>query len=168
MRGFAVGEPVFGMTPSNTDGVWAEGDTGGYALAPEFLVGLKPSSLSFMEAGVLSVCGLPVEMALVGHVDRNTTVYIPGGGGGVGHLAIQRARSLGTRLIISSAGRAESPRAGWVRCAASRRPGPAPPHHSPNARRTRRRPPSPPLLGGSSWPTSTDGAPRSSAISTIG
>ena len=52
---FAVGDAVFGMAPSNRDGVWAQGGAGSYALVPQFLIAKKPESLSFMEAGALGV-----------------------------------------------------------------------------------------------------------------
>lgn len=45
----------------------------------------------------------PPSRALYGAVQAGDTVYIPGGGGGVGHLAVQMAaRALGAGLVISS------------------------------------------------------------------
>jgi NADPH:quinone reductase-like Zn-dependent oxidoreductase len=105
---FAIGDAVFGMAPSNCDGVWAEGGVGGYALIPEFLAALKPESLSFMQAGTLGVCFLSAHLAFAETLAPECTVYIPGGGGGVGHLAIQKARVLGAGLIVSSGGNAQS------------------------------------------------------------
>jgi NADPH:quinone reductase-like Zn-dependent oxidoreductase len=105
---FAVGDAVFGMAPSNRDGVWVQGGAGGYALVPQFLVARKPESLSFMEAGALGVCFLSAHLAFQTNLTPGNTVYIPGGGGGVGHLAIQKARALDAGLIISSGGNAGS------------------------------------------------------------
>jgi hypothetical protein len=46
----------------------------------------------------------PTYLALAHHADLGDAVYILGGGCGVGHLAIQKARTLGVRTIISSGG----------------------------------------------------------------
>lgn len=105
---FDVGDAVFGMVPSNKDGAWASGGAGGYVTVPEFLTAEKPERLGFIEAGTLGVCFLSAHLALVDHVCPGATVYIPGGGGGVGHLAIQKAKALGARLVISSTGNAQS------------------------------------------------------------
>jgi NADPH:quinone reductase-like Zn-dependent oxidoreductase len=45
----------------------------------------------------------PLSQAFTGAVQAGDAVYIPGGGGGVGHLAVQiAARVLGAGLVISS------------------------------------------------------------------
>jgi len=105
---FDIGDAVFGMVPSNRDGAWASGGTGGYALVPECLAASKPDGFSFVEAGTLGVCYLSAYLALADTLDAGSTVYIPGGGGGVGHLAVQLAKALGAKMIISSAGNVRS------------------------------------------------------------
>ena len=105
---FSVGDAVFGMAPSNRDGAWAAGGAGGYVVVPDFLTASKPKSLGFAEAGTLGVCYLSAHLALVDNLAPGATVYIPGGGGGVGHLAVQKAKSLGARTVISSGGNAQS------------------------------------------------------------
>lgn len=108
VKDFSVGDAVFGMVPSNKDGAWADGGAGGYALVPEFLTAAKPERLGFVEAGTLGVCFLSAHLALADNFTPGATVYIPGGGGGVGHLAIQKAKALGAHTIISSGGNAQS------------------------------------------------------------
>jgi NADPH:quinone reductase-like Zn-dependent oxidoreductase len=108
VTGFDVGDAVFGMAPSNKDGAWAVGGAGGYVVVPAFLTAPKPESLGFVEAGTLGICFLSAHLALVDNLVPGATVYIPGGGGGVGHLAIQEAKALGARTIISSGGNAQS------------------------------------------------------------
>ena len=108
VREFEVGDAVFGMVPSSRDGVWATGGAGGLALVPDYLAALKPGRLGFIEAGTLGVCFLSAYLAFADGFDPGATVYIPGGGGGVGHLAIQKARALGAKTIISSGGTAQS------------------------------------------------------------
>src|SRR5260221_1828104 len=105
VRGVAVGDAVVAMADLNGDGGWAAwgGGEGGYALAPEVLTVLKPESLSFLSAAALPMCVLFAFPTLYGTVQAGGTVYIPGGGGGVRHLAVQMAaRVLGADLVISS------------------------------------------------------------------
>ncbi len=105
VRGVAVGDAVVAMADLNGDGGWVAGGggEGGYALAREFLTVPKPESLSFLSAAALPMCFLSAFASLYGTVQAGDTVYIPGGGGGVGHLAVQMAaRVLGAGLVISS------------------------------------------------------------------
>jgi NADPH:quinone reductase-like Zn-dependent oxidoreductase len=107
VRGVAVGDAVAAMADLNGDGGWVatggSGGEGGYAVAQEFLTVRKPQSLGFRDAGALPMCFLSAFVALYGAVQAGDTVYIPGGGGGVGHLAVQMAaRVLEAGLVISS------------------------------------------------------------------
>jgi NADPH:quinone reductase-like Zn-dependent oxidoreductase len=105
---FDIGDAVFGMVPANRDGAWAAGGAGGYALVPDCLAAPKPDGLSLVEAGTLGVCYLSAHLAFADTLERGAIVYIPGGGGGVGHLAIQQAKALGAKTIISSGGNVQS------------------------------------------------------------
>jgi NADPH:quinone reductase-like Zn-dependent oxidoreductase len=105
VRGVAVGDAVVAMADLNGDGGWVagRGGEGSYALAREFLIVHKPESLSFLYGAALPMCFLSAFVSLYGTVQAGDTVYIPGGGGGVGHLAVQlAARVLGAGLVISS------------------------------------------------------------------
>ena len=102
VHGVAVGDAVAAMADLNGDGGWvASGRSkgeGGYAVARQFLTARKPPSLSFRDAAALPMCFLSGFAGLYGAVQAGDTVYIPGGGGGVGHLAVQMAaRALGGR-----------------------------------------------------------------------
>jgi NADPH:quinone reductase-like Zn-dependent oxidoreductase len=101
---FEIGDAIFGMIATNQDGAWAAGGAGGYALVRDFAAARMPEALSFTQAGVLGVCFLSAYLALADHAGPGDSVYILGGGGGVGHLAIQKARALGVETIISSGG----------------------------------------------------------------
>ena len=105
---YNIGDPVFGMVPSNRDGAWAAGGAGGYVVVPDFMTALKPNNLSFVDAGTIGVCFLSAYLAFADTLNSGATVYIPGGGGGVGHLAIQKANALGARTVISSGGSPQS------------------------------------------------------------
>jgi len=105
VSGVAVGDAVAAMADLNGDGGWAAtgASGGGYALAHEFLTVRKPPSLSFRDAAALPMAFLSAFAGLYRAVQAGDTVYIPGGGGGVGHLAAQMAsRALGAGLVISS------------------------------------------------------------------
>jgi NADPH:quinone reductase-like Zn-dependent oxidoreductase len=111
VKGVAVGDEVAAMAGLNGDGGWAatDGDGGSYSVAPRFLTVRKPPSVSFRDAAALPMCFLSAFAGLYGAVQAGATVYIPGGGGGVGHLAVQMAaRALDAGTVISSGGRPES------------------------------------------------------------
>jgi NADPH:quinone reductase-like Zn-dependent oxidoreductase len=106
---FAVGDAVAAMADAKSDGGWATGGEGSYALAKEFYAVRKPASLSFQDAAALPLCFIAAYLGLYGHIRTGDTVYIPGGGGGVGHLAVQLARNVfEAGKVISSGGTAES------------------------------------------------------------
>jgi NADPH:quinone reductase-like Zn-dependent oxidoreductase len=105
---FEIGDAIFGMVETAKDGAWAAGGAGGYVVVRDFLATAKPDNLSFAEAGTLGVCYLSAYLALADAARPGDTIYIPGGGGGVGHLAIQKARALGVKTVISSGGNALS------------------------------------------------------------
>jgi len=108
VAGFNIGDAVLGMADCDRDGGWAEGGPG-FAIARACLVTKKPDHLSFRDAATLPVCFLAAHLGLVGHLAGVDSIYIPGGGGGVGHLAVQIAKKVfGIPLVISSAGRADS------------------------------------------------------------
>ena len=109
----AVGDAVVAMADLTGDGGWVAGGgsgaEGGYAVAPDFLTVRKPPSLSFRDAAALPMCFLSAFAGLYPAVQAGDRVYIPGGGGGVGHLAVQMAaRALGAGLVISSGSTPES------------------------------------------------------------
>jgi NADPH:quinone reductase-like Zn-dependent oxidoreductase len=107
VSGVAVGDAVAAMADLNGDGGWvatgASGGERGYALAHQFLTVRKPPSLSFRDAAALPMGFLSAFAGLYRAVQPGDTVYIPGGGGGVGHLAVQMAaRALAAGLVVSS------------------------------------------------------------------
>jgi NADPH:quinone reductase-like Zn-dependent oxidoreductase len=107
VTGVAVGDAVAAMADLNGNGGWvATGEGGsadGYALAQQFLTARKPPSLNFRDAAALPMAFLSAFAGLYPVLQSGDTVYIPGGGGGVGHLAVQMAaRALEAGLVISS------------------------------------------------------------------
>jgi NADPH:quinone reductase-like Zn-dependent oxidoreductase len=111
VRGVAVGDAVVAMSDLNGDGGWVAGGggEGSYALAREFLTVPKPESLSFLYGAALPMCFLSAFASLYRTVQAGDTVYIPGGAGGVGHLAVQMAAHvLRAGLVISSGSTSQS------------------------------------------------------------
>jgi NADPH:quinone reductase-like Zn-dependent oxidoreductase len=113
VTGLAVGDAVAAMADLNGNGGWiARGQSGGgdsYALAQQFLTARKPRSLSFRDAAALPMAFLSAFAGLYPALKPGKTVYVPGGGGGVGHLAVQMAaRALGAGLVISTGSTPES------------------------------------------------------------
>lgn len=104
VQDIAVGDAVVAMADSNGNGGWvaSEGEAG-YAVARDFLTVRKPDTLSFLDGAALPMCFLSAFAGLYETMKPGDTIYIPGGGGGVGHLAVQMAaRVLGAGLVISS------------------------------------------------------------------
>lgn len=107
VSGVAVGDAVAAMADLNGDGGWvatgAGGGDVGYALTQRFLTARKPPSLGFRDAAALPMAFLSAFAGLYRAVQAGDSIYVPGGGGGVGHLAVQMAaRALGAGLVISS------------------------------------------------------------------
>ncbi|MEU2421137.1 NADP-dependent oxidoreductase [Streptomyces sp. NPDC007851] len=98
-RRFRPGDEVFGMPlfPRAANG-YAE-----VVSAPALHLAPKPASLSHVEASALPVVGLTAWQGLVdlGGVREGDRVLVHGGGGGVGHVAIQIAKALGAHVITT-------------------------------------------------------------------
>jgi NADPH:quinone reductase-like Zn-dependent oxidoreductase len=88
---FAPGDEVFG---------WAEGSYAQYAAASQDMLAPKPNTLDFEQAAALPMAGLVALQALRAHgnVRAGHKVLINGASGGIGHLAVQIAASLGAHV----------------------------------------------------------------------
>ncbi|SEP39331.1 NADP-dependent oxidoreductase [Amycolatopsis saalfeldensis] len=99
---FRPGEEVFGMPLfPRAANAYAE-----FVSAPALHLARKPASLSHVEAAALPVVGLTAWQGLVdlGGVTAGDRVLVHGGGGGVGHVAIQIAKALGAHVITTAGG----------------------------------------------------------------
>jgi NADPH2:quinone reductase len=105
----AVGDEVTRFQTG--DAVWfCHGGLGGtpgnyaeYTVLPEAEAELKPASLDFTEAAALPLALITAWEALFdrGRLQQGQTVLIHAGAGGVGHVAIQLARSVGARVATT-------------------------------------------------------------------
>lgn len=97
---WSVGDEVYGNVGGllNLGGALSE-----YVLADANLVGKKPNNLSFGEAAALPLVALTSWEALVTYANlkRGQSVLIHGATGGVGHIAIQLAKSLGAKVVTT-------------------------------------------------------------------
>lgn len=101
---FSVGDEVMALASPARQGGWGMYGSKAYANTPEYLTVKKTAALTFEQAGVLPMCFLAAFMSLYPHLKSGQSIYIPGAGGGVGHLAVQiAARVMGASLVIGSA-----------------------------------------------------------------
>ncbi|MET0703840.1 MAG: NADP-dependent oxidoreductase [Mycobacterium sp.] len=97
---FRPGDEVFGMPLfPRAANAYAE-----MVSAPALHLARKPASLSHVEAAALPVVGLTAWQGLVdiGRVSAGDRVLVHGGGGGVGHVAIQIAKAFGAQVITTA------------------------------------------------------------------
>jgi NADPH:quinone reductase-like Zn-dependent oxidoreductase len=94
--GLPAGTEVFALTPFDRDGVAAD-----YALVPTEALAPKPRSLSHVQAAAVPMPWLTAWQALVvhGRLQPGERVSVTGARGGVGHVAVQLARSRGASLV---------------------------------------------------------------------
>ncbi len=98
---FQVGDRVWG---SNQGMLGRQGVTAEFAAVAEDWLYPTPQRLSDPEAASLALVGLTAHLGLFnrGQLKAGETVYIPGGGGGVGSLVIQMAKNIGARVATSA------------------------------------------------------------------
>ncbi|GAA3635606.1 NADP-dependent oxidoreductase [Kineosporia mesophila] len=106
---FQVGDEVYGMP-------WfprAAGGYGEYVTAPSRQFAPKPASISFEQAAAVPLAALTAWQAIVdtAQVLSGQRVLITAGAGGVGHLAVQIARSRGAEVISTASERNHA----WLR-----------------------------------------------------
>jgi NADPH:quinone reductase-like Zn-dependent oxidoreductase len=98
---FKAGDEVFAYCrkPIIKWGTYAE-----YICYPALLVAFKPSILSFAQAAAIPLAGLTAWQALFDflHLKRGESILIHAGAGGVGSLAIQFAKYLGTFVYTTA------------------------------------------------------------------
>lgn len=102
VTGFAPGDRVFARTGKLAMGAFAR-----HAAVPADLLARMPASLGFAEAAGIPLAGLTALQALRDEmaIGPGTRVFIPGGAGGVGTLAIQIAKWLGAHVITTASPR---------------------------------------------------------------
>ena len=92
---FHVGDAVFGAISITELGGFAE-----YVCAPEGLLALKPTTLTFEQAAAVPIAAFTALQGLrdKGHIQSGQKVLVNGASGGVGTFAVQIAKSYGTEV----------------------------------------------------------------------
>lgn len=95
---FAIGDEVYGMT-GGVGGV--QGSLAEYAAVDSRLIANKPANLSMREAAALPLAVITAWEGMVDRVDvkLGETALVIGAAGGVGHVALQLARSRGAKTF---------------------------------------------------------------------
>lgn len=102
---FKVGDSVYTRLPLHKIGAFAE-----YAAVHEDALSIMPGNLSFMEAAAVPLTALTAYQALhdVLLAQPNKKLFIPGGTGGFGAMAIPIAKSMGLYVITSGSEKGKS------------------------------------------------------------
>jgi NADPH2:quinone reductase len=100
VTGFKAGDEVYGMT-GGIAGV--QGSLAEYAAVDADLLALKPSNLAMKKAAALPLIFITAWEGLVDRakVSKDKTVLIHGGAGGVGHIAVQIAKTFGAKVFAT-------------------------------------------------------------------
>ena len=97
VKNFKKGDEVFGMVNFPGNGkAYAE-----YIAVPADQLALKPKNISFEEAAAATLAALTAWQGLVtnGKIKKSDKVLVHAAGGGVGHYAVQIAKSFGAYVI---------------------------------------------------------------------
>ncbi|CAF1253681.1 unnamed protein product [Adineta ricciae] len=106
VKDFQVGDEVFGMLNLNSSN--GGGAIQQYSVAEIDTLVPKPSDVDHVHAATLGVAFLSAMDGLRQvKIDSSTSVYIPGGSGGVGHFSVQIAQIRGAKQVTTSASKEE-------------------------------------------------------------
>lgn len=97
---FKVGDQVYGQAIILNGG---SGSIAEYVAANGANTSLKPKTASFEEASALPLAGVSAVQALEEHIklQKGQKIIIHGGAGGIGHIAIQLAKSVGAYVATT-------------------------------------------------------------------
>ena len=92
----AVGDPVYALTGFDREGAAAE-----YAIVPSRFLAPKPGAIGHVESAAVPLAALSAWQGLFDHggLTEGERVLVQGAAGGVGHFAVQLARSRGAYVI---------------------------------------------------------------------
>ena len=101
---FRPGDAVYGMT-GGVGGI--QGSLAEYASVDARLLALKPANLTMREAAALPLVTITAWEGLVdrARVQPGQTLLVQGGGGGVGHVAVQIGVALGAKVFATDGAR---------------------------------------------------------------
>ncbi|MEL6670878.1 MAG: NAD(P)-dependent alcohol dehydrogenase [Bacteroidota bacterium] len=99
VKGFEIGDAVYGMAETFTGGAYAE-----YLTISPGEIAPKPDNLSYEEAAAIPLAALTALQAYqnLGNIRPGMEVFIHGASGGVGVFAIQLAKAFGAKVTASA------------------------------------------------------------------
>jgi NADPH:quinone reductase-like Zn-dependent oxidoreductase len=99
VRDFAIGDAVFGVLDQGIEGAYAQ-----KLVTQAAIIAPKPAWLSHEEAAAVALTGITALWAIedTTRLQRDETILIHGGAGGVGGLAIQLARHIAAKVITTA------------------------------------------------------------------
>ena len=102
VQGLSVGDKVYGLMPTIKAGAFAE-----WAAVPASILAPMPAGMSYTEATSIPLTALTAYQALeLMQVQAGKTIFISGGSGGFGAMAIPLAKARG--LVVYTSGNAAS------------------------------------------------------------
>lgn len=95
IKEFSKGDQIYGLITAFKGGAYAE-----FAIAKSNQIVIKPTNLTFEEAGTIPLAALTAYQGLtrVGKIKEGEHVLINGCSGGVGHFAVQIAKTMGANV----------------------------------------------------------------------
>jgi NADPH:quinone reductase-like Zn-dependent oxidoreductase len=103
VRGFKVGDAIYSRLPLTKIGAFAE-----YAAISADAIGHLPANLNFVTGAAAPLTGLTAYQGLHEELEAKVgeTVFIPGGSGSFGQMAIPIAKAMGLKVVVSGNTRA--------------------------------------------------------------
>lgn len=103
VSGYSIGDKVYGQANAvaGNSGAFAE-----YAVTKFGQIAKMPNNLNFIQAGSLPLVGVSALQALTTHINLKSgqKIFIHGGSGGIGTIAIQIAKNIGAYVATTAAG----------------------------------------------------------------
>lgn len=98
VTGFKVGDPIYTRLPIKKIGAFAE-----YVAVDAKFIWHLPKNLDFVTGAGVPLAGLTAYQGLIEELEaiKGQTVFIPGGSGSFGQMAIPIAKAMGLRVIVS-------------------------------------------------------------------
>ena len=96
--GFKVGDPIYTRLPTEKIGAFAQ-----YVAVDAKSIGHLPKNLDFITGAGAPLTGLTAYQGLIEELEakKGQTVFIPGGSGSFGQMAIPIAKAMGLKVIVS-------------------------------------------------------------------
>lgn len=102
---FKIGDEVYGYVSNfGSSGTYTE-----YIVVPEVIIAKKPKNIDFNQASSLAIVGLTAIQTIEKcNIQKNDSVFITGGSGGVGSMIIRLLLKDGVKNIYTTGGNQES------------------------------------------------------------